>query len=274
MEIKPTSENSEIAKIIAYCIQNTFKNQLLLGDLHSPMNKISKAYKIEKEGEIVGGFTIYEGIDLPVVVFPFGQTELWQPIQKYVDKMNIESVQIVFPIGTGNQIEPPPFLGWNTYTWEWQQTDLAMRLTKKEIEVRSIENLPQIIAANGDMADKIIEFLKSQKMGQWFHPLQLESELSVVAIENDRIVGYAGTHFETPYTVQIGNVAVHQDFRGRGLGRAIVTAVVLGILRTRRVPTLFVNEQNQDAIKFYEKLGFEVYDKFNFYLGRRQQTIK
>ena len=48
---------------------------------------------------------------------------------------------------------------------------------------------------------------------------------------------------------------VHADFRGRGLGRALVEsalAVAGGELE------LEVNEQNPEAARFYEKMGFEI----------------
>lgn len=271
MEIKKIVQNSDIARLIAILIQNTFKNQLLLGDLHSPINQLADAYKIESEGEMVGGFVIYKGGEIPVVPLPFGQTEFWPTIREFVDSLSFDRLAIPFPVGLQGaaSVSPPPNLGWNSYQWEVTATDYAMRLTKEEIEVMSIDHLPEIRAAKPEDSERIKEFLERNGMARWFHPLQLKSELAVISEDKGEIVGYAGTHFETPYTVQIGNVSVSPAYQGKGLGTAMVTATILGILRTRRIPTLFVNENNEKAIKLYEKIGFEKYDRFSFFLGKR-----
>ncbi len=264
-----TRSNKEIARIMAIAIQNTFKNLLLLGDIHSPMNQVSEVYKITSaHGDIVGGFTIYHGGRLPTVIFPYGQTEIWSAIRAKVNGLGYPQINLVYPIGLENAAgQPPPFLGWNEYRWTIDFVDIAMRLEKDEIAVESIDHLPEIRAATSEDAAEIKEFLDRYSMEDWFHPLQLQSELAVVALDKERIIGYAGTHFETPYTVQIGNVTVDEHYRGKGLGKALTTAVVLGILRTRRIPTLFVNEHNTVAQKLYETLGFAPFDRFQFAVG-------
>ncbi len=271
MDVERLENNREIAKLMAILIQNTFKNQILLGDLHAPMNKIADAYKILSNGEMIGGFAIYKGSQVPSIPFPYGQTKWWPTIRQFIDDLGFEKVYLPYPIGleSNPSVSPPPHLGWNSYTWQVAFTDYAMRFTKEELTVMSIKGLPTIDAVKNEDVKEIKEFLTQNNMVEWFHPFQVESELAVVARDNDKIVGFAGTHFETPYTVQLGNVVVAPEFRRKGLGSALVTAVMLGIIRTRRVPTLFVNEHNAIAIKFYKKLGFEPYDRFRFFFGIR-----
>lgn len=77
----------------------------------------------------------------------------------------------------------------------------------------------------------------------------------VCEIEN-RIVGYAGMYLIPPEG-DITNVAVSEEYRGRGIAGAILTymfdrAGTLGITEF----TLEVRVSNIPAIKLYEKLGF------------------
>ena len=97
------------------------------------------------------------------------------------------------------------------------------------------------------------------------NPIQIEMDSFVIAEEDDEIIATGGTHFETPFTMQLGNIHVLKDYRRRGIGTAITTAIALGSIKSQRVPTLFVNENNEDAIIMYEKMGFQSYNKFIFY---------
>ncbi len=271
-------DNREVALFIGTLIQDSFRNLLLLGDLSAPMNKVSRAFKVTHGGEFQTGFTIFDGADVPVIVFPHGMTEYWLTIRNYVDTLGYDEIMVIYPSELEDDSSiptPPPWLGWNSYNWELDFIDDAMRFTKEELEIRPLpEDLPEIKAAKLSDAERISEFFRKEvtedpAFGHWFIPEQLESEMSVIAEDSGEIVAFAGTHFETPYTVQIGNVYVKPEYRGRGIGRAVTTAVTLGIIRTKRVPTLFVNESNEIARKLYESMGFEIYNRFSFYRGKR-----
>jgi len=277
-KVEEFRDNLEIALFIGTLIQDSFRNSLLLGDLSAPMNKRSRAFKISHGDNFHTGFTIFDGSDVPVIVFPHGMTEYWQTIRNFVDTLNYKEIMVIYPVELEDDTSiptPPPWLGWDTYSWNLDFSDDALRFTKEELEIMPLdENFPEIRAASLDDAEAIQEFFEREvtedpSFGHWFLPEQLESEMSVIAEQDGVIVGFGGTHFETPYTVQLGNIYVKPEFRGMGLGRAITTAVTLGIIRTKRVPTLFVNESNEVAKKLYESLGFERFDKFSFYRGIR-----
>ena len=78
------------------------------------------------------------------------------------------------------------------------------------------------------------------------------------------------TGAQVKVNIQIGNVYVLPEYRNRGIGKAITTAVTLGIVKSNRYPTLFVNEANESAIKMYESIGFEEYNEFVFYQGTKK----
>jgi putative acetyltransferase len=53
---------------------------------------------------------------------------------------------------------------------------------------------------------------------------------------------------------------IQADKRGHGLGRALVTFAI----RTLAVSEVNVNEQNIQALKFYELMGFETFERYEY----------
>jgi len=181
--------------------------------------------------------------------------------------LNIEEFYVPFPIESNNSY---PWQDWSEYSWEHLFTDIAMKFTNNEIEDLDVNTLPKIRAITKEDLKKIDQFyselVKEDKYEGFWNPVQLDSELFVVAETDDNeFVAAVGTHFETPFTVQIGNLYVKPEYRGKKIGKAITISVVLGIHRSRRIPTLFVNENNTIAINLYRNLGFEDYNKFVFF---------
>lgn len=83
-----------------------------------------------------------------------------------------------------------------------------------------------------------------------------EGSLFFVCEIKNRIVGYAGMYLIPPEG-DITNIAVTEEYRGRGIAGAILTymfdrAEALGITEF----TLEVRVSNLPAIRLYEKLGF------------------
>ena len=83
----------------------------------------------------------------------------------------------------------------------------------------------------------------------------------VAVLENGRVLAYGGM-----LTVldegQITNVAVHPDYRRRGLGAEAVRGLLEGA-RARNLAeiTLEVRESNAAAIALYRRFGFEIVGK-------------
>lgn len=79
--------------------------------------------------------------------------------------------------------------------------------------------------------------------------------------EENRIVGNLSLIPLTQWrkhTYLIANVAVHPDFRGRGIARTLTTTA-LSYLRRQKVDTVWlqVRDDNPPAIHIYQSLGFE-----------------
>ena len=73
-----------------------------------------------------------------------------------------------------------------------------------------------------------------------------------------RLAAMAGERFRFPGFTELSGVCTHPDFRGRGLARALSTAVAAAIEARGERPFLHAWKTNLAAIALYESLGFEL----------------
>lgn len=98
--------------------------------------------------------------------------------------------------------------------------------------------------------------------------------LWLVALDGDMVVGYIGSQTVMDETDMM-NVAVHPDHRRKGIGEALVNALI-GELKARgsRCLTLEVRASNDPAKGMYEKLGFsQVGRRPNYYRNPREDAL-
>ena len=88
--------------------------------------------------------------------------------------------------------------------------------------------------------------------------------IAAVAADDDNLVGYAVV-WTVVDQAELGNVAVHEEWRNRGVGRTLVEAA-LERARAREAEECFleVRESNRNAQSLYEKCGFRS-------IGRRRR---
>lgn len=91
----------------------------------------------------------------------------------------------------------------------------------------------------------------------FFYPSMVTDGVFFGVYEGDALVAAAGTHLYAPeeHAVAIGNIYTKRDRRGRGLGRA-VTSAVLEAVKDSGTVGLNVRANNHAAIHLYESLGF------------------
>lgn len=86
----------------------------------------------------------------------------------------------------------------------------------------------------------------------------LSHSLVVLYGPEERVVGYL-IYWQIREDVQVNNIAVHPDFRGRGIGGAVLRA---GLERAAAAGaayvTMEVRPSNAAALGLYRKLGFHV----------------
>ncbi len=107
-----------------------------------------------------------------------------------------------------------------------------------------------------------------------FSALTTSIELDPVGfvwVEEGRVVGNLSLRYALPTKTGgqiIGNVVVHPDYRGRGIGRALVEAAILAVQRQGcRWIGLEVRENNPVACGLYTHLGFEK-------VGKQQHLLR
>jgi ribosomal protein S18 acetylase RimI-like enzyme len=100
-------------------------------------------------------------------------------------------------------------------------------------------------------------YLAHEMGGLFFEPRMLEAGCYRAIRLDGRIVAAGGVHVHSKrYGVAaIGNVVTQPDLRGRGLGRKISAAVVLA-LRDIETIGLNVKDDNEPALRCYQRLGF------------------
>ena len=105
---------------------------------------------------------------------------------------------------------------------------------------------------------------------------ELENELSLwlVAVEDDRLAGYVGSQTVMDETDMM-NVAVHPDFRRKGVAEALVAGLAEELKgRGSRSLALEVRASNTPAIGLYEKLGFcQIGRRKNYYRNPREDAL-
>jgi ribosomal protein S18 acetylase RimI-like enzyme len=102
----------------------------------------------------------------------------------------------------------------------------------------------------------------------------------VLARLNDRPVGYARLYEGTELprgiagtnSIEIARLYAEQQVIGKGIGKALMHAC-LDVARGKEKEWIWLGvwEHNLRAIAFYEKMGFEIFDRHIFLLGRDVQ---
>jgi len=92
--------------------------------------------------------------------------------------------------------------------------------------------------------------------GFFLQELQVACARSILAEIDGRIVGYV-LFWLLPGAVDIHNIAVHVNFRRRGIARALMSQVVTEAERQTNVRVILeVRRSNLPAQKLYESMGF------------------
>ena len=98
--------------------------------------------------------------------------------------------------------------------------------------------------------------------------------LWLVALEDETVAGYIGSQTSIDET-DVMNVAVHPDFRRRGIAAELIDALVAELKkRGSHALMLEVRASNAPAIALYEKLGFfQVGCRKNYYRNPKEDAL-
>ena len=137
-----------------------------------------------------------------------------------------------------------------------------MIVRMNESHVASVAELEKICFSD-PWSEKSVASELNNKLALW-----------LVAEEEERVAGYIGSQTCGDES-DVMNVAVHPDFRRRGIAEALVKDLVdqLKAIGSRCL-TLEVRASNAPAIALYEKMGFvEVGRRKNYYRNPREDAL-
>ncbi|MFN3850230.1 MAG: GNAT family N-acetyltransferase [Spirosomataceae bacterium] len=108
-----------------------------------------------------------------------------------------------------------------------------------------------------------------------------DAQIKYFVVENgQQLIGYAKLAIESKAEnlvakkpVEIQRFYVHQDFQGRKIGQKLMETVIDWAKNNDfDVVWLGAWENNPDALRFYQRLGFEIFGKHTFLLGEDVQN--
>lgn len=139
-------------------------------------------------------------------------------------------------------------MGWSGDRAGWVDVSRARRLTAADVP--DLERLYADGIPTGEAPD-------------FFFPSMVSEGVFFGIYEGSSLVAAAGTHLYAPGegAAAIGNVYTHRAWRGRGMGKAVIGAV-LGELTELETVGLNVRMENAPAIRVYEALGFRKHCEF------------
>jgi len=96
----------------------------------------------------------------------------------------------------------------------------------------------------------------------------------VVHKDLDKVIGYI-IYWQIKAEVQISNIAIHPDFRRRGIAETILHQVIEELKRKgAEFITLEVRPSNTAALNLYRKLGFEILGiRKDYYTHPREHAL-
>ena len=89
-----------------------------------------------------------------------------------------------------------------------------------------------------------------------------------VAIANGEVVGFILVSMRGSFTGYIKSIAVREDWRGRGLGSALLAFAEARILRDSPNVFICVSSFNSGARALYERLGYETVGVLRDFIAR------
>src|ERR1700677_3065993 len=91
-----------------------------------------------------------------------------------------------------------------------------------------------------------------------FLPRTIELGAYLGVYDAGSLVAMAGERLHLTGFTEISAVCTHPQYRGRGYGIALLSALISRITQRGETPILHVRTENLTAVRLYEKLGFHV----------------
>ena len=175
-------------------------------------------------------------------------------VSEYTEKSYKELASIVRPgrivaiTGTGETINYPE---WNHIS----SPKVHLMLLENSIEP---PDLPYRKLSTSDAQDMITLSTISSHTGELNLQKILIGDFYGIK-ENDHVVAMAGERMQLDEYSEVSGVCTHPDYKKRGYGGGLTLFKAEQVRDRGKTPFLGVYEENINAVRLYEKLGFKIY---------------
>ncbi|GAB40113.1 MULTISPECIES: GNAT family N-acetyltransferase [Gordonia] len=142
-------------------------------------------------------------------------------------------------------VEPPE--GWTS----------TMRITGVQMIGAAVEGYtdPRVVELDDSDVDDMLDLVERTRPGPFRrHTIDLGTYLGIR--RDGKLIAMAGERMHPPGWSEVSAVCTDPAFRGEGLARAVVLAVVEVIRERGDLPFLHASADNVSAIRLYENVGF------------------
>lgn len=207
---------------------------------------------------------IYRGYS-PPILFITGQPELVTPLMPEIAAEPALSLHV--------QPEIMPLLA-AYYQIAGGKADWRMAVCQSDFRPASVQDTVRLGPADVDRVQRLYsDGDASGESPEYFAAASLLDGVFYGVPEGDQLVAVAGTHLVSvrERVAAIGNVYTRRDRRGLGLAAQTTSAVVKELAaRDIRTIALNVRQQNVQAIRVYERLGFRKHCEFREGIASRR----
>ena len=150
------------------------------------------------------------------------------------------------------------------------------KMALKTIKFRklSVEDLPQVIHIQEIITKKKIGL---KKITQWGDTIQNDSSLSLVALDEDQVVGFIISEIMTnsfglDQSGWIKIIGVHPKFMGAGIGQSLITQLFKQF-KKKKIMEIYTAAQWDavDILSFFKSIGFDRSNFINLYKKLEQK---
>ncbi len=237
-------------RLYEYLIQDRYLHLYEIGDLDEFFFPDTRWYTLSEKDDIKAIALLYNGLSIPTLI---ALTDAYNPMVKLLHHIIPElpsPLYVHLSPGLENPFRP-------YFDIESVGENFKMGLTGPET-VREIDT-EDVVGLNLRHSENLVRFYREAYPGNWFSPRMLESGHYYGLFDGDAIIAAAGVHvYSVEYNVAaLGNIAVHPEYRNRGLGGQVTAACCKALLNEVELIGLNVAAGNRSAIALYKRLGFQ-----------------
>ena len=252
MAIFSIAEVDDKAQIRAFLETDRKYAAYALGDLEAPYAQKSKWYGATMDDALEGIALVYSGLE-PAAFFLMGSDAA-------ISAMLLHSVgpdEVYFNtrpeqqnlLETWYTVLKPTAMKRMQVTQSMFKPNAESKFPVRKLETSDLEQINALFKLDEAQGERVLALTADMVKDGFFYGIYLEENL----------IAAAGTHLvaKGARLAALGNVLTHPDYRSKGLGTATSNAVTAALLEAG-IETVVLNvaEDNQAAIKIYERLGY------------------